>query len=380
MRKKTKIKSILLERYHCILWLCGWSERRYSGAWQTQYDETHFNRIKTTNPPQPHDRSTLCDVDSVIVPLAWQLYPHTPFQKESKRGPPRKMSALWNQVGNVQHAQAKGDLLPRMTPFAGLQVTLEVRRMESYAVTDQSEKEALPSAHKNAFESCRYPENLRWEGNNPARNVHEGDAQYEVDLYLRIESSSHGTTLGSILRDVCDEVVYFNPSSALSKPDGQKAMEQVLLTSGDEVWMEIAETPKSLRGKLWQLERAFRHFKQEGNNRPPNVKAFIVCLNGEREKFTIATSKVRDLNTDKAFLKNWEIFSHNIPVFAIFTPYRNVYGALHEVNAKIDKLIDKVNAKIDKLAFVGIAGALVGIAGMALGFGTILRRMPTSHS
>ena len=200
--------------------------------------------------------------------------------------------------------------------------------------------------------------------------------------------------MGSILRDVCDEVVYFNPSSALSETDVQKAMEQVQLTLGDEVWMEIAETPKSLRGKLWQLERAFRHFKQEGNNHPPNVKAFIVCLNGEREKFTIATGQVRALNMNKKFLDNWQIFKQDIRVFAIFTPYRNVYGALHEVIAKIDKLIDKVNAKIDKvnakidkvnakidkLAFVGIAGALVGIAGMALGFGTILRRMPTSHS
>ena len=102
------------------------------------------------------------------------------------------------------------------------------------------------------------------------------------------------------------------------------------------------QTPKSLRGKLWQIERALK-FGPEDISQP---QCCIVCLNGEEGQFEAAAEAAREelsiLAQDAAL--------NNFPVFAIFTEYRNTYAELRQVNQKVDDVnqkVDDVNQKVD---------------------------------
>lgn len=68
----------------------------------------------------------------------------------------------------------------------------------------------------------------------------------ECDLYLRFGSP---VTLSDLFRD-CAEVA--RPIRTSDDWQG------TTIYPGDVVLCEVAETPQSLRGKLWQLERAMR--------------------------------------------------------------------------------------------------------------------------
>jgi len=60
--------------------------------------------------------------------------------------------------------------------------------------------------------------------------------------------------------------------------------QDVMLKSGDMLWMEIAETPQSLRNKLPQLDCAFRFFPSEKNKGEFLPCVAVVCLGGEKKK------------------------------------------------------------------------------------------------
>ena len=128
------------------------------------------------------------------------------------------------------------------------------------------------------------------------------------------------------------------------------------------VLAEIAQTPASLRNKLWQLERAMRFGPQEIQQ----PGCCLVCINGEGAEFelaaNLAATGLQQLGGGAKL--------NSVPVFAIWTPYRNVYASIldlrnnidelkndtakidakiDETNAKIDAKIDETNAKIDEL-------------------------------
>jgi len=107
---------------------------------------------------------------------------------------------------------------------------------------------------------------------------------------------------------VCDEFFLVNPEilNGTEAGEGNSSNAEdidVKLHENDWLWMEIAQTSQSLRSKLLQLERAYRHFDTtEKNNHLPRVA--VVCLNGERAIFTKAVEHIRGLITQGA-LPGW---------------------------------------------------------------------------
>eukprot|EP00439_Symbiodinium_sp_Y106_P084682 s519_g26.t1 len=102
-----------------------------------------------------------------------------------------------------------------------------------------------------------------------------------------------------------------------------------------------------VRNKLWQLEGAMRFGPQEIQQ----PGCCVVCINGEGAEFEVAAklaaAGLRTLS-DRAKL-------NSVPVFAIWTPYRNVYASIldlcnsvDELNAKIDQTKTELEAKIDQ--------------------------------
>lgn len=96
---------------------------------------------------------------------------------------------------------------------------------------------------------------------------------------------------------------------------------------------EVA-TPKSLRGKLWQIERALR-FGPEDISQP---QCCVVCLNGEEGQFEAAAEAAKK----ELGVLAGNATLNNFPVFAIFTEYRNTYVELRQVNQKVESIDKKV--------------------------------------
>jgi hypothetical protein len=127
----------------------------------------------------------------------------------------------------------------------------------------------------------------------------------EVDLYMKCNRTNDGCTVlvKSILKDVSTVFVLLNENSF---PDGA----EVEFEAGDHLWMEIAKKPKSLRAKLWQLQRSCIHFGgEDGNGYAP--KAGIICLNGERGEFETAVKFVKELvgKEGDALQQSWTMFA-----------------------------------------------------------------------
>ncbi|CAE7822606.1 unnamed protein product [Symbiodinium necroappetens] len=102
------------------------------------------------------------------------------------------------------------------------------------------------------------------------------------------------------------------PASLVSQAVGK--------TSPSVVLAEIAQTPASLPNKLWQLEGAL-----------------------EFELVDVTAAGLHRLG-GRAKLKS-------VPVFVIWTPYRNVYASISDLRNNIDELKNetaKTDAKIDE--------------------------------
>ena len=98
-----------------------------------------------------------------------------------------------------------------------------------------------------------------------------------------------------LLKDVAEVVVPIN-----------KGEDRVVdLNNRDWIWIEIAETPDSLKDKMNQLERAYRHFETKKPSFIP--KCLVICLNGEKAKFMTAANHIKGL-FNKGELGDWKIF------------------------------------------------------------------------
>jgi hypothetical protein len=141
---------------------------------------------------------------------------------------------------------------------------------------------------------------------------------------VRNDSAKIGL-FSSILESVTEDFCHLNhdvpPNDALS---------DVMLQAGDHFWMEIAETPDSLPSKLWQLERAYLHFKTE---KRPLAKVAVICLNGVKDVYDEAVKlAVNHFKTDKLTL--WTILKE-IPVYVLYTPNRNIYRSLYKIETQM---------------------------------------------
>jgi hypothetical protein len=91
-----------------------------------------------------------------------------------------------------------------------------------------------------------------------------------------------------ILQDVSEIDVLINSQDGI----GVTEEEDVKLKEDDMLWVEIAETPQRVRNKLYQLERAYRHFKSIGRD-DCLPKVAVICLNGEQGLFRTANKHLK---------------------------------------------------------------------------------------
>ena len=137
------------------------------------------------------------------------------------------------------------------------------------------------------------------------------------------------------------------------------------LKKGDAFWTEISEEPELMLAKLWQLQLAFCALCEEKGEAHP--KAAIVCLNGEKGTFDIAVDHIKavlsaaveegaagtegdaDARKKKATLKEaWTIFAC-VPVFAVYTPFRNVYTCLRDLDRKVEQGFREVKQDVRRM-------------------------------
>jgi len=199
------------------------------------------------------------------------------------------------------------------------------------------------------------PTVLNWEKGLPRmKKVPESQkgtySEFECDLYFKITEMEAGMTssIDHIFKDVVEKKIGLNF-------DIEDSLE---VEAGDWVWVEIAETPQSLKSKMMQLERAYRCYsnfdkyfgkKNEHEFSVDVPKYFIICLNGEPNLFDMAADHVRKLY-EKKKLDKWSFLDSGIQCVLTYTPYRNVYGVLKTMNDEIATIKDEIATIKDDIA------------------------------
>ena len=73
----------------------------------------------------------------------------------------------------------------------------------------------------------------------------------------------------------------------------------------------------------------------------------MVCLNGEKDLFGSCLKHLQDLYNDGQ-LEKWLVFKLRIPLFLVYTPYRNVHKSIVDLEKKLDKRMDKMERKMEQ--------------------------------
>ena len=163
----------------------------------------------------------------------------------------------------------------------------------------------------------------------------------ECDLYLKLIESTNDITASlhcrDLMKDSATKVTLINPR--------YNDESDVVLGQDEMIWIEVAETPKSLRAKLLQLERAVRYFEYDENS-IIGRGAVMVCLNGEKSLFDRCLKHLKGLYRDGK-LEDWRIFAKKVPLFVTYTPYRNVYKSIADVTDRLNAFETKVDTRLD---------------------------------
>ena len=250
-------------------------------------------------------------------------------------GAPPASPANWGCAGDLQHVYAVHEF-ERQVYGRLIANVPDVERLVEYVATKPA---AVILAHRaRFFSACPRPSNMQWKDSPSRTNQSSATADstardtIECDLYLRKE----GLVINELFRD-CAEIV--EPLTAASENwlSAQTSAAQPILLC------EVAETPQVLRNKLWQLERTLRYGPPELLRHTNTV---IVCLNGEQTKFHDAVTAAR--SALRGGLATSSIAQCN--AYAVWTPYRNVYGEIGRLHADIDVAsvkVDVASVKVD---------------------------------
>lgn len=239
-------------------------------------------------------------------------------------------------LGDVQHVYARQEferqVLARLCMPA--EDEGEIIRWTTYYITkEQKEVEKARTAFVEKFAS---PDSFNFKAEKPAKGdkntQHEAaEKAIEVDLYLE----GLGMQLQDVFKDAQDTVVPLNESVPAKWEDVATSDKKPLLMA------EIGDTPETMRAKLWQLQRAMLFCNRKTFKRPA---AAVVCMNGGKSKFDAAATACL------GGFKKWESDKNceakgliTIPVFAIWTPYRNVYREMSNLKDEMSSLKDEMS-------------------------------------
>jgi hypothetical protein len=81
---------------------------------------------------------------------------------------------------------------------------------------------------------------------------------------------------------------------------------------------------------------------EEGKKLGP-PKAAVICLNGDKAGCIKVVDHIQNLYRRRK-LTEWKFLSEDsmVPVFVVFTPYRNIYSALSILNSEINEPISNM--------------------------------------
>ena len=238
---------------------------------------------------------------------------------------------------------------------------IEFRQMTHYKMT-KKEKETIDKSKTGALAQFVPNGRVTWNTNketkqnttpttpqSPADRKNSKDHglpnNIECDMFMHVQKVKNDNeeigVFSYILESVTEkkDVFQLNPGYDKSR---NEALPDVMLQADDHLWIEIAETPDSIPGKLWQLNRAYVHFETQER---PLAKVAVICLNGEKDLYDDAVKiALNHWNADE--LTSWTILK-KIPVYVLYTPNRNVYRSLHKIETQMATKSDLVELRSD---------------------------------
>jgi len=263
---------------------------------------------------------------------------------------------LWSNVEGIQHTYAVHEYERQV--FGRINARdFSAWHLLSYQMEEEDKKEMDEELKKAVSQFTPIKNCIKWQTVGKKSNKKKQQEQavdglhtIECDLYMRLTGMDDDGTVScmEILKDLTDDIHLIN-KDAKGLQENTDGTWDVKLENDSMLWMEVAETPQSLRYKLVQLERAVRFFKKApGDKNAPGAKQLpavaIICLNGEPGLFKIAVEHFKTLYKNNLLTK-WVIFKEKIPVFVTFTPFRNVYGTLQEIKTSMVTKTDLAELK-----------------------------------
>jgi hypothetical protein len=285
--------------------------------------------------------------NSAVVPVSPTRTDHTDTPAETATPPPNAAAVEkppetenWVHSDGVSDHIAANDFEKQLMGRLDTE-GVKCRQMKACALTDAQKD--LTDADKEAKLSEFVPSGrVTWNTNKKeprnkshrrsVKTVGEGKHVIECDMFNILELANDQEEIalfGSIPKDVQVDFTLLNPSLF-----DEKFKTDVMLQPEDILHIEIAETPDALPGKLWQLERLFIHFDKVEK---PVAKVAVICSNGKKtlydEAVKLALEQIKD-NTQWVILKK-------IPVYVLYTPNRNVYRSLFEIEKQLKEMVTK---------------------------------------
>jgi len=241
------------------------------------------------------------------------------------RSPTTNMRA-WTAASDIQHTWSKDQF--ELQVFARLQDDEGVERLAEYEVSASkgqvmTKKQNFNKAFRNyTWKTEKSPKSK----NRPEQNTPVGTV--ECDIYLRCQSED--LDVKQLFSECVDNVT----NLTLTNNSWETQKFGILLA-------EVAETPNSLRSKLFQLERALTW----GPAEITDPACCVVCINGDRARFDAAVraavAGLRALGVDAKL--------NSFPVYAIWMQFRNTYAEIRKMREQIDNVKKEMKDSMDTM-------------------------------
>ncbi|CAJ1432519.1 unnamed protein product [Effrenium voratum] len=179
---------------------------------------------------------------------------------------PSRPSARWTTVASLQHVWTRDEFEKQV-----LARLPDLEHIQQYTVSKEETKRMFKE--EGEFQRNFATPGFNWKKEKKDNNPPMTDVLIECDLYI---SSEEEIQLQNFFQDS------FTTATCLTHGEFEKQSFKLMLA-------EIAETPSSVRAKLWQIERALKFGPDDISH--PDV--CVVCINGEQGQFDMAASAAK---------------------------------------------------------------------------------------
>jgi len=200
---------------------------------------------------------------------------------------------MFSESEDIEHVYATKELKSHVIGRLFFE-DINARLLEKYVIPSDV-REQIEDMEDALRQLTNVPNKIEWESHTKTKDE---DIQIECDLYLEMNGIEDESkfSVKTLLSDVGDIAEFINSDD-----------DDVKFKNGDWLWMEIAENVEPFKVNMMQLERSYRFFKGRGFI----PACFVLSLNGDRAKFTLALEHVQQLYKNKN-LQGWQILN---PVF-----------------------------------------------------------------